>query len=73
MRNREFLAAGKLLTVGWVARRLHLSEDRIRQLAKTGALPCRRAENGTRIFDEAEVQRFAEQRAQRRAQVNGAA
>jgi excisionase family DNA binding protein len=52
------------LTVGTVARRLQLSEDRIRQLANVGALPSTRTSTGIRLFEEADVEAFAAVRAQ---------
>ncbi len=48
-----------------VARRLGLSEDRVRQLADAGKIPMTRTASGTRLFDPAEVQRVRDARAQR--------
>ena len=50
------------LTVTSVARRLNLSEDRVRQLANSGALRSIRTETGTRIFSATDVEAFAKER-----------
>jgi excisionase family DNA binding protein len=63
----------KFVTVGWVARRLGISDDRVRQLERSGALRCRRATGGLRIFAEDDVERFAREREARRGQRTGAA
>jgi DNA-binding transcriptional MerR regulator len=56
------------LTVGPVARRLQISEDRVRQLANDGALRCARTSTGIRLFDAVDVERFAAERQERRGQ-----
>ncbi|WP_445185549.1 MerR family transcriptional regulator [Pseudonocardia sp. Cha107L01] len=49
---------GTPLTRNQVARRLGLSPERIRQLSNAGRLQCTRTPLG-RLYDEAEVERFA--------------
>jgi len=47
-----------------VAKRLDLSEDRVRQLANSGALPSTRTETGVRLFSAEAVEQFIERRQQ---------
>jgi DNA-binding transcriptional MerR regulator len=55
------------LTRNQVARRLGLSAEWVRQLSDAGLLPCVRTPLG-RLYDAADVERFARHRAtQRRA------
>ena len=51
------------MTVKGCARRLDLSEQRVRQLADAGLLAHLRTDSGVRLFTPDEVQRFAETRA----------
>jgi DNA-binding transcriptional MerR regulator len=60
-----------IVTVGPTARRLELSEARVRQLADAGVLPSRRSETGVRIFRVEDVERFARTRRLRRRDVEG--
>jgi DNA-binding transcriptional MerR regulator len=53
------------LTVGTVARRLSISEDRVRQLSDIGALPSTRTSMVIRLFDVADIERFPAERDQR--------
>ena len=55
-----------------VARRLEISEQRVRQLATGGQLPYVATPYG-RVFDPAAVQRLASERAARRAGSSGEA
>jgi excisionase family DNA binding protein len=53
------------------ARKLELSEGRIRQLVEAGLLPAVRTARGQLLFDPADVEKFASQRdldRERRAQ-----
>jgi DNA-binding transcriptional MerR regulator len=50
------------LTVGTVARRLSISEDRVRQLSDIGALPSTRTSTVIRLFDVADIERFPAER-----------
>jgi DNA-binding transcriptional MerR regulator len=50
------------LTVGTVARRLSISEDRVRQLSDIGALPSTRTSMVIRLFDVADIERFPAER-----------
>jgi excisionase family DNA binding protein len=47
-----------------VARRLSLSADRVRQLARAGEIDHVRVGFGVRLFPAREVERFARERAQ---------
>jgi hypothetical protein len=59
------IMADSVITVGPTARRLFLSEARVRQLADAGVLPSRRSETGVRIFRVEDVERFAQARSLR--------
>lgn len=48
----------RFLAIGEVARRLHLSVDKVRQLADDGEIKVRRTEGGHRRFTEEAVERF---------------
>jgi excisionase family DNA binding protein len=48
-----------------VARILDLTGERVRQLEKAGILTARRTSGGVRLFDRAEVERFARERSAR--------
>lgn len=48
----------RLLTVGEAARRLHLSVDKVRQLADDGELRAQRTEGGHRRFTEEAIERY---------------
>ena len=54
-----------MLTTGWVARRLGLSSERIRQLEREGKLKAERTASGVRIFHEADVDRLERERQER--------
>lgn len=49
------------ITTKAVAQRLNLSVERVRQLAKSGRLPCQETDLG-RLFDPSEVEAFARSR-----------
>ena len=51
------------ITTGDVARRLCLSEHRVRQLEAAGVLRAERISHGIRVFDPDEVERVRAQRA----------
>jgi len=53
------------LTTKDVARRLDLSEDRVRELERSGQLPATRTRSGLRLWTTEDVERFAEERAGR--------
>lgn len=55
-----------LLLVGTVARRLDVSDDRVRQLERTGVLRAIRTSTGVRLFDPADVERVRIERAEKR-------
>jgi excisionase family DNA binding protein len=50
------------LTVSRVAKILNCSEGNVRKLERKGVLRAERAENGTRLFPPAEVERVAAER-----------
>lgn len=58
----------KILTPAEVARRTNppVTADSVRRWADTGRLPCSRTESGVRIFQEADVNRFLQERERRR-------
>lgn len=52
----------QFVTVGGAARRLGVSPDTVRVLARRGVLPALRTESGVRFFDLADVERLARER-----------
>lgn len=54
------MADGRI-TTKVAAQRLNLSAERVRQLAKSGRLPCQETDLG-RLFDPAEVEAFGRAR-----------
>jgi excisionase family DNA binding protein len=54
------------------ARALQLSESRVRQLAAMGELPAIRTTGGQFLFDPADVEHYAERRAERQERRRGA-
>jgi excisionase family DNA binding protein len=58
-----------ILLVHEVARLLGTTERRARLLADTGQLPAVRTSTGTRIFERADVERFADRRGQPAAEL----
>jgi len=63
MNNQQ--PATPLMTVKTTARRLELSEQRVRQLANEGRLAHMRTDTGVRLFAADDVQRFADSRPRR--------
>ena len=57
MRNVEGMSNGRITTKA-VAQRLNLSVERVRQLARSGRLPCQETGLG-RLFDPVDVDAFA--------------
>ena len=57
-----------LLTTSAAARILDLTSESVRQYERQGKLPAIRTESGMRLFQRADVERFAKARAARRAQ-----
>lgn len=47
--------ANRLLLIGQVSRILNLSEQRTREIADSGELPCIRDANGNRLFKPVDV------------------
>jgi DNA-binding transcriptional MerR regulator len=56
-----------LVTTSRVARTLGLSVARVRQLSDLGRIPCIRTADGWRLYDSADVERIAAERATRRS------
>jgi excisionase family DNA binding protein len=54
-----------LLTVSSAAKILKTSEGTVRRLERSGELPAQRTSNGMRLFDRADVDRLARERAER--------
>jgi len=57
------MAQAPKIKTGRVARQLDLSENRVRQLADRGVIPSVRTADGMRLFDPADVAKFAAERA----------
>jgi len=57
----------QLLNTNEAARRLGVSAEYVRQLERTGKLPAERTTSGYRIFREADVEKLATEREQRKA------
>jgi excisionase family DNA binding protein len=55
-----------LLTVSSAAKILKTSEGTVRRLERSGELPAQRTSSGVRLFDRADVDRLARERAERR-------
>lgn len=55
------------LTTSGASRILEVTPDRVRQLVREGRLAAERTESGYRIYNRADVERLAEERAQRRS------
>ena len=57
--------ARAFLTTSSAARVLHVADGTVRQMARRGELPAIRTEGGVRLFDPADVDRVARERAAR--------
>ena len=64
LRLQSCLMSISSVSTSEAARRLKLSAERVRQLARSGALPSVRTELG-RLFDPDDLDRFAAERAKR--------
>jgi excisionase family DNA binding protein len=62
--NKEFTGAD-LLTSGQVAKRLGLTPDGIRAMARRGALKAIKTASGLRLFQRADIENLARRRAER--------
>jgi excisionase family DNA binding protein len=60
--------AYQLMTTAGVARRLQITPDGVRYLARTGQLPFERTEGPLRVFRRSEVERVEKARAESRGQ-----
>ena len=54
------------LTVSDVAKELGVVPDRVRQLARSGAIPCIKTRSGTRLFIMADVKELVQKRDRQR-------
>lgn len=48
----------EIMTIWHVARKLGVSQSKVRRLADSGAIPCTRTADGTRLFFGEDVERY---------------